>query len=155
MFPPVREKLISILGDLEIDELFNFVVEHVQQHASPQTIVEGLEPVSLTAFTSTGGILKIARLPRLGSRRRSRATGGAPLALAGVRVGCILCRARQRINAGVEDGLGGKLCAQGSVRLSFSDSASLSCRLYLIYMIIPCIRVRVTHPWLCLCAIRK
>ena len=45
MFPVVREKLVSILGDLEIDELFNFVVEHVQQHASPQTIVEGLEPV--------------------------------------------------------------------------------------------------------------
>ncbi|KAJ9125126.1 hypothetical protein QFC22_000080 [Naganishia vaughanmartiniae] len=45
VFPVVREKLVSILGDLEIDELFNFVVEHVQQHASPQTIVEGLEPV--------------------------------------------------------------------------------------------------------------
>jgi hypothetical protein len=45
VFPIVREKLVSILGDLEIDELFNFVVEHVQQHASPQTIVEGLEPV--------------------------------------------------------------------------------------------------------------
>ncbi|GHJ85627.1 hypothetical protein NliqN6_2029 [Naganishia liquefaciens] len=45
VFPIVREKLVSILGDLEIDELFNFVVEHVQQHAKPQTIVEGLEPV--------------------------------------------------------------------------------------------------------------
>ncbi|KAJ9108756.1 hypothetical protein QFC21_000076 [Naganishia friedmannii] len=45
VFPVVRQKLVSILGDLEIDELFNFVVEHVQQHASPRTIVEGLEPV--------------------------------------------------------------------------------------------------------------
>lgn len=44
----MREKLVSILGDLEIDELFNFVVEHVQQRASPPTIVEGLEPVSLS-----------------------------------------------------------------------------------------------------------
>jgi hypothetical protein len=107
VFPPVREKLISILGDLEIDELFNFVVEHVQQHASPQTIVEGLEPVSFTAFHRYRRDSDIARLPRLGSRRRSRATGGTPLALAGVRVGCILCRVRQRINAGVEDGFGG------------------------------------------------
>lgn len=45
VFPTVREKLVSALGDLEIDELFNFVVEHVQQRASPQAIVEGLEPV--------------------------------------------------------------------------------------------------------------
>lgn len=64
VFPPVREKLISILGDLEIDELFNFVVEHVQQHASPQTIVEGLEPVSEVTRTDDPRVLNGA-LPSL------------------------------------------------------------------------------------------
>lgn len=38
--------MAEYLGELDDDELVNFVVQHIRERANPDLIVEGLEPVS-------------------------------------------------------------------------------------------------------------
>lgn len=40
--------MVDALGELDDDELVNFVLQHVRDKSRPEVIVEGLEPVSCT-----------------------------------------------------------------------------------------------------------
>lgn len=63
--------MVDALGELDDDELVNFVLQHVREKASPDVIVEGLEPVSLPfhvyflLFPSWFWLLLLLRLPPL------------------------------------------------------------------------------------------
>lgn len=46
LLPVARAKLEQYLGELEDEDLLNFVLEHVREQKGPDELVEGLEIVS-------------------------------------------------------------------------------------------------------------
>lgn len=60
--PLARRKMIQYLGDLEDDDLLNFVLDHLKEKKPAKELVEGLEPVSLPFPPLSPRPLPLARL---------------------------------------------------------------------------------------------
>lgn len=61
----IREKMTDYLGELDDDDLVNFVIDKVKARATPDEIVEGVEPVSVTLNTEDHPMIaySVASLP--------------------------------------------------------------------------------------------
>ena len=66
----VRDRMTHFLGDLEDDDLVNFVIQLLKDKSAPEAVVEGVEPVSETrSYVDLKSILTTAFIARCSTRR--------------------------------------------------------------------------------------